>query len=49
MVCVNQLVSFMIVRMEGIPFRLHRRSGSRLNRQNPQVYHAEKVERQCVP
>jgi hypothetical protein len=28
MVCVNQLVSFMIVRTEGIPFRLRRRPGS---------------------
>ena len=49
MVCVNQLVSFTIVRAEGIPFRLCRRPGSCLNRQNPQVYHAEEVERQRVP
>jgi hypothetical protein len=36
---VHQLVSFTIVRVEGIPFRLNRRPGSCLNRQGPQVYH----------
>ena len=48
MVWVNQLVSFTIVRAEGIAFRLCRRPGGCLNRQNPQIDHAEEVERLAV-